>query len=894
MFRRSLLIACFVVAGWQINFTRIATAQDTYFWDGANAPFSDASHWSLNTMSPAGPPGAGERALFAANASYTVTGDGSPAQVVIFNNSRPTFTGAINVTGVGSLVNGLEVGSVNMGSAHFTGNSAQLNSTAPVAIGGLTGGDGHLTFSNGAIGSSIGTSTSAAVLLAGAFTSAGTMTIEDLGTQFTSNGSFLIGGRNTASVTVTNQGVLATNGVLALNAAGLNIGGGDFLATAAHGTLNITDGGIVSNTLQTNLGLYGTGIINISDGSFETTDGGLGTVPALSIARFAGSNGELNVSGTGSVLTQGEIIVGGGGNGNLEIIDQGLVESFVTLGAPAIVGFGTTAQGTVLIDGPETLWQITDALVVGQQGRGDVEIVNGGTLFIDFTVTEGAPYLVVGDASASSGRIDISGQSSFLDASFIATTLGREEGAFGSIDIYDSGEAFLQFTVIGSQGIGNLDLFDSGVLATGTAVLGDLPTGVGTVNLDSGASWEVLGQLIIGSGGSGEVYVGDESTLTVGEFIEIGGGIGSFGTITIEGPSATVDGTFNSVTVGTAGQAELYIMSEADWNVDGDVSMALFIGSEATAHVDSFSNWSITGNLYVGGSDTAAGGTASLEIDGQVSVDTQVVVWNDGTVELTFGTLASPSVESHGRIVGDGTIDTTNFVNDGFVSPERSALLPTGLITVTGDYEQTQLGILEIEIGGTVAVTEFDRLAIAGTASLQGELIVSLVDLGTGLFVPALNDEFAILTVGAFDPAQPTYDPSDVMLPSLAGGLAWDIVYTSTELLLRVVAANLPGDYNADGQVDAADYTVWRDTLGSTGGGLAADGNGDLVVDALDYSVWRSNFGISTGGSLSDSQQGSNVPEPGNLALAGLAAVALWLRHSYSSATRFAVRRMPF
>jgi hypothetical protein len=56
------------------------------------------------------------------------------------------------------------------------------------------------------------------------------------------------------------------------------------------------------------------------------------------------------------------------------------------------------------------------------------------------------------------------------------------------------------------------------------------------------------------------------------------------------------------------------------------------------------------------------------------------------------------------------------------------------------------------------------------------------------------------------------------------------------------------GDYNGDGSVDSADYTVWRDTLGATGTGLAADGNGDGVVDNLDYNVWRSGFGTTGGG----------------------------------------------
>ncbi len=48
----------------------------------------------------------------------------------------------------------------------------------------------------------------------------------------------------------------------------------------------------------------------------------------------------------------------------------------------------------------------------------------------------------------------------------------------------------------------------------------------------------------------------------------------------------------------------------------------------------------------------------------------------------------------------------------------------------------------------------------------------------------------------------------------------------------------LPGDYNADGAVDAADYTVWQNAFGSTTDALA-DGNGDGVVNLADYTVWR-------------------------------------------------------
>ena len=51
------------------------------------------------------------------------------------------------------------------------------------------------------------------------------------------------------------------------------------------------------------------------------------------------------------------------------------------------------------------------------------------------------------------------------------------------------------------------------------------------------------------------------------------------------------------------------------------------------------------------------------------------------------------------------------------------------------------------------------------------------------------------------------------------------------------------GDYNQNGLVDAADYTVWRDTLNQTGEDLAADGDDSGTVDQGDYNVWKGNFG---------------------------------------------------
>lgn len=91
------------------------------------------------------------------------------------------------------------------------------------------------------------------------------------------------------------------------------------------------------------------------------------------------------------------------------------------------------------------------------------------------------------------------------------------------------------------------------------------------------------------------------------------------------------------------------------------------------------------------------------------------------------------------------------------------------------------------------------------------------------------------------------------------------------QLLLSAstLASTLAGDYNLDGIVDAADYSLWRNTLGQMGSNLPADGNRNGRVDAADYALWKQNFGASGSGSVGF----GSVPEPGSLTVLTLAAV---------------------
>lgn len=74
-----------------------------------------------------------------------------------------------------------------------------------------------------------------------------------------------------------------------------------------------------------------------------------------------------------------------------------------------------------------------------------------------------------------------------------------------------------------------------------------------------------------------------------------------------------------------------------------------------------------------------------------------------------------------------------------------------------------------------------------------------------------------------------------------------------------VVDVGLEGDFNGNGVVDAADYTVWRDNFGAVENGVVLNGNGNGgIVDESDFLLWRGNFGqVASAASFS-----AAVPEP--------------------------------
>lgn len=114
----------------------------------------------------------------------------------------------------------------------------------------------------------------------------------------------------------------------------------------------------------------------------------------------------------------------------------------------------------------------------------------------------------------------------------------------------------------------------------------------------------------------------------------------------------------------------------------------------------------------------------------------------NAVIDLGGGTLdpgTTLNLASGDSLVGSGTL-AADLVNAGTVSPGNSA----GSVTIQGDYTQESSGVLEIQLGGTTAGTQYDQLTVTGTATLAGTLNVSLIDG----FIPQVGDSFTILPYG--------------------------------------------------------------------------------------------------------------------------------------------------
>ena len=160
------------------------------------------------------------------------------------------------------------------------------------------------------------------------------MTVTGPGSTWTNNGTLVVGGLGTGTLTIQNGGTVNSGG-----------GGSVGLSAGSTGTVTVTGPGSTWNNSPRvgglNIGSFGTGSLTIANGGTVINN----TAFTANIGNGAGSQGTVTVTGAGSIWSNSSgVNIGNFGTGTLTIADGGIVN-----GPAVMIAANAGAIGTLNI-----------------------------------------------------------------------------------------------------------------------------------------------------------------------------------------------------------------------------------------------------------------------------------------------------------------------------------------------------------------------------------------------------------------------------------------------------------------------------------------------------------------------------------------------------------------
>jgi T5SS/PEP-CTERM-associated repeat protein len=825
----------------------VATAT-TKNWIAGTGNWNTAGNWA-----PAGVPAAGDDVNIKPTngVSRTVTYDYTGPAITL-NSLGVNLNGGTGgaTTTLQMSANNLTVGELDVGWSGFGGSGGNGTFTQ---TGGTTTVNGPGVYI-GVNASDVGTynlSGSAALtastsLVVGS-SGLGTLNIQGNATAFTNSLSI-----NTTSNVNLNGGTLrfntvgGTGGLSRLNytAGTIRLGGNRNLGTANTDSTIATLFGSIP-TIPSGKSLIIEGDAEIRTVLFPTQVNGGSLSSAALIVGFADDEGELEITNGGVVTSE---------TGSINVRENVLIDSFVTVSGPtsqwivtnflAISEFDAAFNNAILNIRDGGLVSIGEGLAI--QARGVVNL-DGGTIRFNGYGRDDIEIDVgdVGIFNFNAGTIQLAGN----------RNIGTDEAITDILGVAPRLTSGKGLTVEGTATLLSAFTLDGGTFSVGAlASAEELQFVRGTLNVTNQA-------VTIGAGGP----LGRSLDVNVDMTINVTLGITNQGLVTGDGQ---IGGTFtNAVTGELRAQAGRSLRLTGANNTNAG-QIKLFGGElEFTQNLTNSASGFISGNgsLIVGGGFVNQGtmnfaGTANIDGAMTNAVGGKIIsggggatifyddVINNGEIRISTNgfTVFFGAVSGSGTFTGTGTV---NF--EGDLSPGNSP----GAVNFAGDVVLGPEATLQIELGGTSAGTQYDQINVTGELMLDGTLEVSLING----FTPSAGQTFDILNWGSLAGAF-----SSFVLPAL-DGLAWN----TSQLASGTLTVAIPGDFNFDGTVGAADYVVWRKGVG-------------VATTPENYDLWRVNFGRTVGdGGVSN----ATVPEPA-AALLTVLGVALVSRRRHRLASR--------
>ena len=326
----------------------------------------------------------------------------------------------------------------------------------------------------------------------------------------------------------------------------------------------------------------------------------------------------------------------------------------------------------------------------------------------------------------------------------------------------------------------------------------------------------------------------------------------------------------------------------ANWShgtVPSITSIADLRNSSASQVAEIHADAQLAAMQVSGNPDLEGGMTVRLHDGVLLDVFGSAILQDGSVVELRDATLDALAVELRGgAIIGSGTVGG-EVISQGTIIPGGSNGI--GHIDFPGNIDQLHRGRMELEIGGTDALTGtrmHDQITVAGDILLTGTLDILTTDQYEPLADRGVTEELTIVTAGRVLEAlqNVTYNGEALDMEFLdddgksfqthAGDgrfLGLSYVNVGDEQQVRFLEyLALPGDADGDGEVQFADFLVVAEHFGGPGGWSEGDFDGDMQVQFRDFLILGDNFG-----SFVEAQTAAvSVPEPAGwlLAVVGL------------------------
>lgn len=464
----------------------------------------------------------------------------------------------------------------------------------------------------------------------------------------------------------------------------------------ASGTVTVSGPGSTLTTtgLNTQVGIEGTGAVNISDGAFLDIGG------ALVLGELDGGDGTLTITGnTSNMVVNQYVTVGSTGSGTVNLADG----ASVTNGGLLTVGLDAFRNGVVLMSGAGTNWEATQHAFIGSGGNGILILEDGASMDV-------GQSLVLGNALTGQGQVSVSGagsQLTFGDASvgydgdgivFVENggsfgsaghdlVLGVDADGSGSIRLVGAGSTVTSnLTTFGEEGSASVIVSEGARLETGIAALGYQTGSKAEVSLaGAGTVWaNTIDDLFIGRAGEGVVKAASGAQIDAVSYVRLGIAATGLGTLTLTGPGTALDAGV-SIEVGKQGRGSVNVENGASVTHGSNLLIGQSVGALGAVTVTGTgSSWqgsgdAIVGDMAVGTFAVADGATASIAGNTVLGLHGGGgAMWADGgvfsTTTLTVGDAGGGSlfVEDGGAVLvgnGTGTIQVAAQAgSNGFIS----------------------------------------------------------------------------------------------------------------------------------------------------------------------------------------------------------------------------------